>query len=172
MAEWRTRPLDSVYSVVFIDAVHVKIRDGHVANRPVYVAVAVTADGYREILGLWAGDGGEGATYWQTVLNWGRRPGTRFCWPTTRPAGLGVPAAGPIVPRGAELSPPTTVPRGMAPAGLPVGGVTGRPPTMPWLLRTALGPLGMRTGFGVGPWPVWDGIRPMPGARPWHRPGC
>jgi transposase-like protein len=64
MAEWRTRPLDPVYPVVFIDAVHVKIRDGHVANRPVYVAIAVTADGYREILGLWAGDGGEGAKYW------------------------------------------------------------------------------------------------------------
>ncbi|WP_181007641.1 transposase, partial [Streptomyces sp. SM1] len=45
MAEWRTRPLDSVYPVVFIDAIHVKIRDGHVANRPVYVAIAVTADG-------------------------------------------------------------------------------------------------------------------------------
>jgi transposase-like protein len=36
MAEWRTRPLDPVYPVVFIDAIHVKIRDGHVANRPVY----------------------------------------------------------------------------------------------------------------------------------------
>jgi putative transposase len=68
MAEWRTRPLDAVYPVVFIDAVHVKIRDGHVANRPVYVAIAVTVDGCREILGLWAGDGGEGAKYWQTVL--------------------------------------------------------------------------------------------------------
>ncbi|MFD3947918.1 transposase [Streptomyces sp. NPDC058579] len=40
MAEWRDRPLDAVYPVVFIDCVHVKIRDGHVANRPVYVAVA------------------------------------------------------------------------------------------------------------------------------------
>ncbi|MFD4144120.1 transposase [Streptomyces sp. NPDC058572] len=68
MAEWRTRPLDSVCPVVFVDCVHVKIRDGQVANRPVYVAVAVTADGYREILGLWAGQGGEGAKYWQTVL--------------------------------------------------------------------------------------------------------
>ncbi len=45
MAEWRTRPLDPVYPVVFIDAIHVKIRDGHVANRPIYVALAVTADG-------------------------------------------------------------------------------------------------------------------------------
>jgi putative transposase len=77
MAEWRTRPLDPVYPVVFIDAVHVKIRDGHVANRPIYVAVAVTADGYREILGLWAGDGGEGAKYWQTVLTEIKNRGVR-----------------------------------------------------------------------------------------------
>ncbi|MFD5521058.1 IS256 family transposase [Streptomyces sp. NPDC127066] len=77
MAEWRTRPLDPVYPVVFIDAVHVKIRDGHVANRPIYVAVAVTADGYREILGLWAGNGGEGAKYWQTVLTEIKNRGVR-----------------------------------------------------------------------------------------------
>lgn len=68
MAEWRTLPLDPAYPVVFINAVHVMIRDGHVASRPIYVAVAFTADGYREILGLWAGDGGERAKYWQTVL--------------------------------------------------------------------------------------------------------
>ena len=68
MNEWRTRPLDAVYPVVFVDAIHVKIRDGQVANRPIYVAIAVTADGYREILGLWAGDGGEGAEFWQQVL--------------------------------------------------------------------------------------------------------
>jgi putative transposase len=77
MAQWRTRPLDPVYPVVFIDAVHVKIRDGHVANRPVYVAIAVTVDGYREILGLWAGDGGEGAKYWATVLTEIKNRGVR-----------------------------------------------------------------------------------------------
>jgi putative transposase len=68
MAEWQNRPLDPVYPVVFIDCVHVKIRDGQVANRPVYMALAVTCDGMREILGLWAGDGGEGAKYWMHVL--------------------------------------------------------------------------------------------------------
>jgi transposase-like protein len=36
MNEWRTRPLDAIYPVVFIDAIHVKIRDGQVANRPIY----------------------------------------------------------------------------------------------------------------------------------------
>ncbi|WP_244257273.1 IS256 family transposase [Kitasatospora cineracea] len=68
MAEWQNRPLDPVYPVVFIDCIHVKVRDGQVANRPVYVALAVTVDGARDILGLWAGDGGEGAKYWLQVL--------------------------------------------------------------------------------------------------------
>ncbi len=68
MTEWQNRPLDAVYPVVFIDAIHVKIRDGQVANRPAYVALAVTADGERDILGLWAGDGGEGAKFWLHVL--------------------------------------------------------------------------------------------------------
>ncbi|MFZ2749401.1 MAG: IS256 family transposase [Propioniciclava sp.] len=68
MGEWQNRPLDPVYPVVFIDAIHVKVRDGQVANRPIYVALAVTVDGNRDILGLWAGDGGEGAKYWQQVL--------------------------------------------------------------------------------------------------------
>jgi transposase-like protein len=68
MAAWQNRPLDAVYPVLFIDAIHVKIRDGQVANRPIYVALAVTVDGERDILGLWAGDGGEGAKYWLQVL--------------------------------------------------------------------------------------------------------
>ena len=56
MAEWQNRPLDPVYPVVFVDAINVKIRDGKVANRPVYVALAVTCEGRRDILGLWAGE--------------------------------------------------------------------------------------------------------------------
>lgn len=52
MSEWQNRPLDPVYPVVFIDCVNVKIRDGQVANRPVYMALAVTAEGHRDILGL------------------------------------------------------------------------------------------------------------------------
>ncbi|MEV6071613.1 IS256 family transposase [Nocardia sp. NPDC052001] len=68
MAEWQNRPLDRVYPVIFLDAIHVKIRDGKVANRPIYVALAVTVEGGREILGLWAGDGGEGAKFWLAIL--------------------------------------------------------------------------------------------------------
>jgi putative transposase len=68
LAAWQSRPLDPVYPVLFIDAICVKIRDGQVANRPIYVALGVTVDGERDILGLWAGDGGEGAKYWLHVL--------------------------------------------------------------------------------------------------------
>jgi putative transposase len=68
MNEWCSRPLDGVYAAIFIDAVVVKIRDGQVANRPVYAAIGVSLDGERDILGLWAGNGGEGAKFWMAVL--------------------------------------------------------------------------------------------------------
>ena len=60
MAEWQNRPLDPGYVVVFTGAIRVKIREGQVANRPVYLALEVTADGERDILGLWAGEHGDG----------------------------------------------------------------------------------------------------------------
>jgi putative transposase len=61
MTEWSSRPLDAVYVAVFIDAIVVKVRDGQVTNRPVYAAIGVTVDGRKDVLGLWAGVGGEGA---------------------------------------------------------------------------------------------------------------
>jgi transposase-like protein len=81
MAEWQNRPLDPVYPVIFIDCVNVKIRDGQVANRPIYVALAVTVDGTRDILGLWAGEhgDGEGAKYWLRVLSEIKNRGTTDC---------------------------------------------------------------------------------------------
>jgi transposase-like protein len=68
MSEWTSRPLDAVYVAVFIDAIVVKVRDGQVANRPVYAAIGVTVDGRKDVLGLWAGTGGEGAKFWMSVL--------------------------------------------------------------------------------------------------------
>jgi len=68
MTEWRNRPLDRVYPVLFIDALVVKVRDGQVVNRSIYVVIGVTVDGERDILGLWAGDGSEGAKFWLAVL--------------------------------------------------------------------------------------------------------
>jgi len=76
MAEWSNRPLDRVYPVIFIDAIHVKIRDGQVSNRPIYVVIGVTVAGERDILGLWAGDGGEGAKFWLAVLTEIKNRGT------------------------------------------------------------------------------------------------
>jgi len=69
MVAWQNRPLDRVYPVVLIDAIVVKIRDGQVANRPVYVAMGINLDGQRDVLGMWVGPtGGEGAKFWATVL--------------------------------------------------------------------------------------------------------
>jgi transposase-like protein len=69
VAEWQQRPLDRVYPVVFIDAIVVKIRDGAVANRPIYVALGITLEGERDVLGLWVGNGGEGSKHWLGVLS-------------------------------------------------------------------------------------------------------
>jgi putative transposase len=66
---WQNRPLDAVYPVILIDAIVVKIRDGHVANRPIYVAMGVNLNGERDVLGMWVGpNGGEGAKFWAGVL--------------------------------------------------------------------------------------------------------
>jgi transposase-like protein len=68
MNDWASRPLDAIYAAVFIDAIVVKVRDGQVANRPVYAAIGVTVDGHKDVLGLWMGTGGEGAKFWLSVL--------------------------------------------------------------------------------------------------------
>jgi putative transposase len=68
MADWQVRPLDQTYVAIFIDAIVVKVRDGQVANRPFYAAIGVTLAGERDILGLWAGTGGQGAKFWMSVL--------------------------------------------------------------------------------------------------------
>ena len=68
MQSWQARPADEVYAAVFIDAIVVKVRDGQVANRPIYAAIGVSLAGDKDILGLWAGAGGEGAKFWMAVL--------------------------------------------------------------------------------------------------------
>lgn len=77
MQEWASRPLDAVYAAVFLDAIVVKVRDGQVANRPVYAAIGVTIDGRKDVLGLWIGTGGEGAKFWMSVLTDLRNRGVR-----------------------------------------------------------------------------------------------
>ncbi|HET9565646.1 MAG TPA: IS256 family transposase [Mycobacterium sp.] len=79
MCDWQNRPLDAVYPVVFIDAINVKIREGNVANRPIYVALGVTVDGTRDVLGLWAGEhgDGEGSKFWLRILTEIKNRGTQ-----------------------------------------------------------------------------------------------
>jgi transposase-like protein len=77
MTDWSVRPLDAVYAAIFVDAIVVKVRDGQVANRPIYAAIGVSLDGERDILGLWAGQGGEGAKFWMSVLTDLRNRGVR-----------------------------------------------------------------------------------------------
>jgi len=77
MQAWQARPLEQVYAAIFIDAIVVKVRDGQVANRPIYAAIGVTLAGEKDILGLWAGTGGEGAKFWMSVLTDIRNRGVR-----------------------------------------------------------------------------------------------
>ena len=70
LQEWQARPLDRVYPVVFVDALMVKIRDGVVANRPVYLAIGIDCDGAKNVLGMWVGPAvGESSKFWLTVLS-------------------------------------------------------------------------------------------------------
>jgi len=69
MNSWQSRPLDSVYPVVLVDGIRIKIRDGTVTNRTVYVAMGINMDGTRDILGLWVGPtGGESPKFWFSVM--------------------------------------------------------------------------------------------------------
>jgi putative transposase len=70
LAEWQSRPLDAVYPVIFIDALMIKVRDGVVTNRPVYLAIGIDCEGAKQVLGLWVGPTtGESAKFWMSVLS-------------------------------------------------------------------------------------------------------
>jgi len=69
VAAWQNRPLDAVYPIVYLDALVVKVRDqGVVRNKSVYIALAVTLAGAKEVLGLWI-EQNEGAKFWLKVVN-------------------------------------------------------------------------------------------------------
>lgn len=69
LREWQSRPLDTVYPILYLDAIVVKVRtDGQVRNRPVYIALGVDVEGRKHVLGLWLGSGSEGAKFWLGVL--------------------------------------------------------------------------------------------------------
>ena len=66
---WQNRPLSAVYPIVFMDAIHIKLRrDGKVANTAVHVVLGVDLEGHRDVLGHWVADGEEGANFWLSVI--------------------------------------------------------------------------------------------------------
>ncbi len=68
VSAWQNRELDPVYPIVYLDAIHLKIRtDGRVKSRAVYVALGINMEGHKELLGLWLGEA-EGAKFWLNVL--------------------------------------------------------------------------------------------------------
>ena len=65
---WQSRPLDPVYPIAYLDAIHLKLRSsGHVQNQAVYLALGINLEGYEELLGLWVGQS-EGSKFWLNVL--------------------------------------------------------------------------------------------------------
>ena len=67
--EWQQRPLEAVYAVVFLDAIHYHVRsEGHIVKKAVYIAIGIDPDGHKDVLGMWVGEN-ESAKYWATVLN-------------------------------------------------------------------------------------------------------
>jgi putative transposase len=74
---WQGRPLDSVYPIVYLDALHLKMRlDGLVQTRAVYLALGVNIEGRKELLGLWIGEK-EGSKFWLSILTELRNRGVR-----------------------------------------------------------------------------------------------
>ena len=67
--EWQERPLESIYAVVFMDAIHYHVRsEGQIVKKAVYIAIGIDLDGRKDVLGMWVGEN-ESAKYWATVLN-------------------------------------------------------------------------------------------------------
>ena len=67
--EWQQRPLEKIYAVVFLDAIHYHVRsEGQVVKKAVYIAIGIDLDGRKDVLGMWVGEN-ESAKYWATVLN-------------------------------------------------------------------------------------------------------
>lgn len=67
--EWQQRPLESIYAVVFLDAIHYHVRsEGQIVKKAVYIAIGINLDGKKDVLGMWIGEN-ESAKFWATVLN-------------------------------------------------------------------------------------------------------
>jgi putative transposase len=68
--EWQNRPLDKIYPIIYLDAIHIKLRqEGKVENVAVYIVLGVDLAGHRDVLGHWVSDGAEGANFWLSVIS-------------------------------------------------------------------------------------------------------
>lgn len=69
VTEWQNRPLEPIYAIVFMDAVHFKVKtDGRIINKAAYVAIGINLDGKKDVLGIWIGEN-ESAKYWLNIIN-------------------------------------------------------------------------------------------------------
>ena len=67
--EWQNRPLQSIYAVVFMDAIHYKVKqDGAIVNKAAYMVIGIDLDGNKDVLGMWIGEN-ESSKFWLSVLN-------------------------------------------------------------------------------------------------------
>lgn len=67
--EWQSRPLESLYAVVFMDAVHFHVRsEGQIVKKAVYIAIGINMDGIKDVLGMWVGEN-ESAKFWLSIMN-------------------------------------------------------------------------------------------------------
>lgn len=67
--EWQQRPLEEIYAVVFLDAIHYHVRsEGYIVKKAVYIAIGINMSGIKEVLGMWVGEN-ESAKYWLSILN-------------------------------------------------------------------------------------------------------
>ena len=67
--EWQSRPLEEIYAVVFMDAIHFHVRsEGQIIKKAVYIAIGINMEGMKEVLGMWVGEN-ESAKFWLSVMN-------------------------------------------------------------------------------------------------------
>ena len=73
--EWQQRPLESIYAVVFLDAIHYHVRsEGQIVKKAVYIAIGIDLDGHKDVLGMWIGEN-ESAKFWGNGAEQPEKPG-------------------------------------------------------------------------------------------------
>ena len=76
--DWQSRPLEEIYAVVFMDAIHFHVRsEGQIVKKAVYIAIGINMDGIKEVLGMWVGEN-ESAKFWLSVMNGLKNRGVQY----------------------------------------------------------------------------------------------